>query len=156
LGFTYISREGYEKLRKELDFLTKVRRKEIAKDIEAARSHGDLRENAEYDAAKEMQAMNEIRIAKLTQQLSTLHVMDGMDIPEDKVYLGATVHLKDLISGEEMVYTLVSEAESDFFQNKISVASPIGKGLLGKAENETAEIQVPSGLLKYQILKITR
>jgi transcription elongation factor GreA len=156
LGFSYISREGYEKLRKELDFLTKVKRKEIAKDIETARSHGDLRENAEYDAAKEMQAMNEIRIAQLTQQLSTLHVMDGMDIPEDKVYLGATVHLKDLVSGEEMVYTLVSEAESDFLQNKISVSSPIGRGLLGKAENETAEIRVPSGLLKYQILKITR
>lgn len=156
MGFSYISREGYEKLRKELDFLTKVKRKEIAKDIETARSHGDLRENAEYDAAKEMQAMNEIRIAQLTQQLSTLHVMDGMDIPEDKVYLGATVHLKDLVSGEEMVYTLVSEAESDFLQNKISVSSPIGRGLLGKAENETAEIRVPSGLLKYQILKITR
>ncbi|MBN1895825.1 transcription elongation factor GreA [bacterium] len=156
MGFSYISREGYEKLRKELDYLTRVKRKEIAKDIETARSHGDLRENAEYDAAKEMQAMNEIRIAQLTQQLSTLHVMDGLDIPEDKVYLGATVHLKDLISGEEMVYTLVSEAESDFLQNKISVTSPIGRGLLGKSENETAEIQVPAGLLKYQVLKITR
>lgn len=151
-----MTQEGYDKLKEELKYLKHVRRKEIAHDLEAARSHGDLKENAEYDAAKEAQAMNERRIIELIEQLTISRVLDDTHIPKDKAYLGATVKLKDLNEGEEISYKLVAEAEADFLENKISVTSPIGKGLLGHTIDEEIEIEVPAGTLKYKILDITR
>jgi transcription elongation factor GreA len=155
-GKNFLSHEGYEKLRKELERLKTVRRREIAKDLEKARGHGDLSENAEYDAAKESQAMNEKRISELEGQLSNAQIFDGRKMPKNEALLGATVKLKDLSTGEEVEYTLVSELEADFAQGKISVTSPVGKSLLGHKKKETVEIQVPAGMLKYKILDISR
>jgi transcription elongation factor GreA len=152
----YLTREGYEKLRKELDFLKTKKRRELAEAIGIARAHGDLSENAEYDAAKEAQGMNEKRISELEDKLSRAKMLDDEDIAKDQVLIGAKVELKDIKSGEKIVYTLVAEEEADYEQNKISVTSPVGKGLLGKKVKDTAEIQIPAGVLKYKILKISR
>ena len=156
IGYVYLTREGYEKLRKKLEHLKTVRRREISKEISKAIAHGDISENAEYDAAKEAQALTEKRIAELENKLGCVRIIDDEDIPKDQVLIGATVKLKDLDSGEELRYTLVSELEADFSQGKISVTSPVGKGLLGHRENESIEIKIPAGILRYQILKITR
>lgn len=156
MNTTYLTPEGYNQLREKLEYLIKVRRKEIAKALEHARSFGDLSENAEYDAAKEEQRMNEIKISELAGRLSSARILGDENIASDKVYIGATVRLLDLKTKEELEYMLVSEDEADFFQNKISVSSPVGKGLLGKMENETAEIEIPSGVLNYKIIKISR
>ena len=156
IGYIYLTREGYEKLRKKLEHLKTVRRREISKEIGKAIAHGDISENAEYDAAKEAQALTEKRIAELENKLGCVRIIDDEDIPKDQVLIGATVKLKDLDSGEELRYTLVSELEADFSQGKISVTSPVGKGLLGHRENESIEIKIPAGILRYQILKITR
>jgi transcription elongation factor GreA len=156
VSISYMTQEGYDKLKSDLEYLARVRRKEIAHDLEVARSHGDLKENAEYDAAKESQAMNERKIAVLTEKLAVARVLDDRDIPKDKAYLGAKVLVKDLKDGQEEEYMLVAEAESDFLENKISVTSPIGKALLGHGIGDMVEIQVPAGILKYEILKISR
>ncbi|OGW74865.1 MAG: transcription elongation factor GreA [Omnitrophica bacterium RBG_13_46_9] len=153
---TYLTPEGYEKLREELKYLKTVRRRELSSDIGKARAHGDLSENAEYDAAKEAQGMNEKRIAELEEKLANAQILDDENIPKNEALIGATVKLKDLDSGEELEYTLVSELEADYSQGKISVTSPVGKGLLGHKVKETVEIQAPAGILKYQILKISR
>ena len=152
----YLTKEGYQKLREELEFLKTVRRRELSKAIGEARAHGDLSENAEYDAAKEAQAMNEKRVAELEEKLSRGRILDHAAIPKDQVLIGAKVKLKDIASGEELQYTLVSGVEADFAQNKISVSSPVGKALLGHKVNETVEIRVPAGTLKYKILNISR
>ncbi|MBN1872313.1 MAG: transcription elongation factor GreA [Candidatus Omnitrophica bacterium] len=152
----YLSHAGYEKLRKELERLKTVCRREIAKDLEKARGHGDLSENAEYDAAKEAQALNEKKIADLEERLSSVQILDDIIMPKDEALLGATVRLKDLSTGEEFEYTLVSELEADFDQGKISVTSPVGKSLLGHKKKEIVEIKVPAGVLKYKIMNITR
>jgi len=115
-----------------------------------------LSENAEYETAKQDQALNEARIAELTAQLANATIVDDLDIPSDKVYIGATVTLLDLNTNEQLTYTLVSETEADFLENKISVISPVGKALLGKSEGEEVQISVPAGILNYRILKITR
>lgn len=156
MNVTYLTQDGYAKLHEKLDYLVRVRRKEIAKMLEHARSFGDLSENAEYDTAKHEQRMNEIQISELAVKLSSARVIGDGEIAGDKVYFGATVKLLDLNSNEELEYTLVSEDEADFFQNKISVSSPVGKGLLGKAENDTVKIEVPAGILNYRIIQITR
>lgn len=156
MTITYMTQEGYDKLIEDLKYLQRVRRREIARDLEVARSHGDLKENAEYDAAKEAQAMNERRIAELSEKLAISRVLDDRDIPKDKAYLGATVKLKDLDDGEEIAYMLVAEAEADFLKDKISVTSPIGKGLLGHGIDEEVEIEAPAGILRYKILDIKR
>ena len=152
----HLSPEGYEKLRKELESLKTVKRRELSKAIGEARAHGDISENAEYDAAKDAQGLNEKRIAELEEKLSNAQILDDTDMPKDQALIGATVELKDLDSGEELRYTMVSELEADFSQGKISVTSPIGEGLLGHKVNETVEIEVPAGILKYKIVKISR
>ena len=152
----YITHKGYEELRKKWEYLKTVRRRELSKDIGKARGHGDLSENAEYDAAKEAQAFNEKKIAELEETLSNVQLLDDTNIPKDEALLGATVKLKDLTSGEELQYTLVSEPEADFSQGRISVTSPVGKSLLGHKKNQIVEIKVPAGILKYKILKISR
>lgn len=152
----HLTREGYEKLLGELNVLKTKKRREVADQLAHARAFGDLRENAEYETAKEAKRQLETRIQELELRLSRAKVVDQEEIRTDKVFLGAMVELKNLDSGETLRYTLVSQDEADFSQGKISVTSPIGKGLLGKAVDEKAEIQVPAGKLKFQILKISR
>lgn len=156
IGDVYLTREGYKKLTEKLEFLRNVRRRELSKEIGKARDHGDISENAEYDAAKEAQALNEERIIQLEQQLSCARIIDDENIPKDEVLIGATVKLKDLNSGEELQYTLLTELEADYDQGRISINSPIGKGLLNHKENEIVEINIPAGILRYKILKISR
>ena len=153
---SYLTKEGYEKLRKKLEYLRTVRRRELSKEIGIARKHGDLKENSEYDAAKNAQGLNEAKIFELEGKLSNGQIIDYKDIPADRVFIGAIVELKDLDSGEKIQYTLVSEVEADFSDGKISVSSPVAQSLLGHKENETVEIKIPAGILRYKILKISR
>jgi len=155
-GDTYLTREGYEKLRRELEELKTVKRRNLSKAIKEARGHGDISENAEYDAAKEAQGLNEKKIAELEARLSGAKMLDDENIPKDEVLIGATVKLKDLGSGEELEYMLVSEDEADYSQGKISVSSPVGSGLLNHKAGDKVEIKVPVGVLRYKVLKITR
>jgi len=155
-GGSHLTREGYEKLRKELEYLKTVKRKTFSKAIGEARAHGDISENAEYEAAKEAQGLNEKKISELNHILATSQILDDENISRDEVLIGATVRLKDVKSGEELVYMLVSEDEADYLQNKISVTSPVGSGLVNHKVNDIVEIKVPAGALKYRILKISR
>ena len=152
----YLTRKGYEKLHEELEFLKRVRRRELSKAIGEARAHGDISENAEYDAAKDAQAQNEARVMQLEDKLSRARIIDDEGISKDEVLIGATVMLKDMDTGEELEYTLVSAEESDYAQNKISVSSPVGAGLLNHKENDIVEIKIPAGISKYRILTISR
>jgi len=152
----YLSRNGYEKLREELEYLKSTKRREISKAIGEARLQGDLSENAEYDAAKEAQGHCEARIAELEGKLANVRIIEDMDIPADKVYIGAIVTLEDLDSGESLQYTMVSPEEADYETGKLSMMSPVGKGLMGKSEGQEIEVQVPAGTLRYKILKIER
>ncbi len=151
-----MTREGYDKLVKELDHLKTAKRREIADDIARARAFGDLKENAEYDAAKNQQAMNERKIADIENKLVSIQIIDESKIPKDRVFIGAKVLLKDLKNQEEFSYSIVPQDEADFDEGKISVSSPIAKGLLGLKVGETAEIKIPAGVLKYKVLKISR
>lgn len=155
-GEVYLTREGYEKLKQELEYLEKVKRKEISRAIAHARSLGDLRENAEYESAKNEQAHCEKRVLELKQQLSRVKIIDSEDIPQDRVFIGAKVSLLDVDTEERFEYMLVSKEEADYDSGKISLDSPVGKALLQRKENEVVEIQAPAGTLKYKILKISR
>jgi transcription elongation factor GreA len=155
-GGTHLTPEGYEKLRKELENLKTTNRREISRAIGEARAHGDISENAEYDAAKDAQGMNEKKIAELEAKLATAQIIDNSQMTNDEVLIGATVKLKDLDSGEELEYTIVSEEEADYAQNKISIQSPVGSALVGHKKDEEVEIHVPRGVLKYKVLKISR
>lgn len=152
----YLTRSGYEKLVEELDFLKKEKRKQLSKAIGEARAHGDISENAEYDAAKEAQALNEERIAELEEKLARARIIDNDEMPKGEVLIGAKVTLKDLGSEEVLEYTLVSEIEANYAEGKISIASPVGAALLNHKEKEIVEIKVPAGILRYEILKISR
>jgi len=152
----YLTRNGYEKLVEELNFLKKEKRRQLSKAIGEARAHGDISENAEYDAAKEAQGLNEKRIAELESTLAQVRIIDDEDIPKDEVLIGAKVRLKDLDSQEVLEYILVSEAEADYAQGKISVTSPVGSALLNHKKEEIVEIKVPAGALRYQVLEISR
>jgi transcription elongation factor GreA len=152
----YLTRERLVEIENELRDLKTNGRKTVAGKIADARGHGDLTENAEYDAAREEQQHLELRIAKLEQTLSHAKIIDARDLPNDKIYILSRVKLKDLKTSEDFEYLLVSPEESNFEANKISVTSPIGKALLGKVKGETVEIKVPAGMLKYKILDITR
>ncbi|HOD65747.1 MAG TPA: transcription elongation factor GreA [candidate division Zixibacteria bacterium] len=152
----YMSKDGVRKLEVELTRLKFEERPKIVADIKRAREHGDLSENAEYHAAKEAQAHLERRIAELELKLSRVQTIDTDAIPSDRVYLYAKVLVEDMVDGEQIQYAVVPPAEADVDNDIISVESPIGKGLLGKAEGEVAEIAVPAGMLRYKILKISR
>jgi len=151
-----LTRAGYEKLREELNHAMTKRRREIARDLEKARAFGDLKENAEYDAAKNAQAFNEARIADLSEKLSRTEILDDSNMDKSKALLGATVTLQDMDRDEELKYMLVAQEEADYESNKISVTSPIGKALLGHKVNDEVIIQVPIGDLRYKVLKIER
>jgi len=152
----YLTRERLTAIEQELRDLKTNGRKSIAMKISDARGHGDLSENAEYDAAKEEQQHLELRISKLETTLSRAKIIQASDLPNDKIYILSRVRLKDLKNNQEYEYLLVSPEESDFDNNKISVTSPIGKALLGKKQGEKIDIKVPVGLLKYEILEVTR
>jgi len=155
-GGAHLTPEGYEKLRKELEYLKTVKRRELSKAIGEARAHGDISENAEYDAAKEAQGMNEKKISELDAKLASAQILDNAAMSSDEVLIGATVKLKDIDSGDELEYTIVAEEEANFDENKISIQSPVGTGLLNHKKGDVVEIQVPRGILKYKILKISR
>jgi transcription elongation factor GreA len=152
----YLTRAGADKLRKELDYLKTTRRRELSKEIGAAREHGDLRENAEYDAAKEAQALNETRIGELERKLSNVHIIEDMDLPDDRAYIGATVTVRDLDTDEESEYTLLSVEEADPDRNIISYTSPIGKGLLGHEIGDQVEIETPKRVFVFDVVDIRR
>jgi transcription elongation factor GreA len=152
----YLTRAGFQKLSNELDRLKNAERHKISKAIGEARLLGDLKENAEYHAAKEEQAVCEARIAELESNLSGVKIIEDLNIPADKIYIGAIVTLKDLHTQREVVYQLLSPEEADFEANKLSIFSPIGKGLMGHRVDEELKVETPSGVVKYRVLKIAR
>jgi len=152
---SYYTPDGLKKLRAELDHMKSVERPHISNQIAEARDKGDLSENAEYDAAKEAQGLLEMKIAKLEDVLANARVLDSESIDLSKVGVLTKVKLKNVANGATMTYSLVAEKEADIKQSKISVSSPIGKGLLGKRVGEIAEIQVPRGTMNFEILEIT-
>ena len=141
-------------LERELEYLTTTGRIEIAQKIADARSHGDLSENADYDAAKEEQGMHEMKIAKIGHMLSKAQIIKADQFPSDKVYILSKVKLKNLDDGDIEQYTMVSAEEADFTTNKLSVTSLVGKALLGKTLGEKISIKVPVGILNYEIIEI--
>ena len=151
-----LTQEGYERLKEELRNLRGPKRMEVAKQLETARAHGDLRENAEYDTAKEVKAQLESRIRTLEDKLTRAKVVDLKDAPTDKVYFGTTVELKNKKTSQNITFTFVADDEADVSKNKLSISSPIGKSLLGHKEGETVEVKVPAGVIPYEILKISR
>ena len=153
---SYYTEEGLKKLKDELEHLKFVERPNISQQIADARDKGDLSENAEYDAAKEAQGMLEMKIAKLEEMYSGARVIDESQLDTDKVLALSIVKIRNLNTKAEMTFTLVAETEADIKTGKISVNSPIGTGLLGKKVGEIAEIQVPAGLVKFEILHISR
>jgi len=155
-NISYYTAEGLKKLRDELDQLKSIERPKASQAIAEARDKGDLSENAEYDAAKEAQGMLEMRIAKLEDIHSNARLIDETNLDVSKVLVLSNVKIKNQANGTEMKYTLVAESEADLKTGKISVTSPIGRGLLGKKVGELAEITVPNGVLKFEILEISR
>ena len=153
---SYLTKEGYERLKNELDQLKNVERPKISQAIGEARDKGDLSENAEYDAAKDAQGMLEVKISELERILGNSRVLDDSELDASKVLVLSTVKIKNKANGMELVYTLVAEAEANLAQKKISVTSPIGKGLIGKSVGDIAEIKVPNGIIEFEILEITR
>ena len=152
----YLTKDGYNKIRSELERLRTRERPAVIEAISRAREHGDLSENAEYHSAKERQMFIEKKIAELQDKLVRSEIIDESLMAKDKAYLGATVTLKDHRTGERIRYTLVSTDEADFEQNKISTQSPVGRALLGKGVGERVEARVPVGTLAYEILDISR
>lgn len=153
---SYYTAEGLKKLKEELEYLKAVMRPKASQDIADARDKGDLSENAEYDAAKEAQGLLEMKISKLEELYANARLIDESQLDVSKVLVLSSVKIKNQANGMEMKYTLVAESEADLKTGKISVTSPIGKGLLGKSVGEVAEITVPNGKLKFEILEITR
>ncbi len=153
---SYYTEEGLKKLRTELAQLKDVERPKASLAIAEARDKGDLSENAEYDAAKEAQGMLELRIARLEEALSGARLIDESQLDNSKVLVLSQVKIKNQANGTEMSYTLVVESEANLAAGKISVNSPIGKGLLGKSVGEIAQVQVPNGVVNFEILEITR
>jgi transcription elongation factor GreA len=153
---SYYTAEGLKKLREELEHLKSVERPKASEAIAEARDKGDLSENAEYDAAKEAQGLLEMKIAKMEEVLANARLIDESQLDTSKVLVLSTVKIKNKTNGMEMKYTLVAESEADLKTGKISVTSPIGKGLLGKSVGDIAEIKVPNGTLQVEILEITR
>jgi transcription elongation factor GreA len=153
-GFVYLTRERLHELETELNQLKSNGRKEVAEKIAEARGHGDLSENAEYDAAKIEQEYLELKIRKLEETLTRVKIISANDLPDDKIYILHTVKLRDMNTKEEFTYKLVSPEEADLDNDKISVTSPIGKALLGKKVKEEIELNVPAGKIKYKILDI--
>jgi transcription elongation factor GreA len=152
----YYTEEGLQKLKDELHEMKTVQRPSISNQIAEARDKGDLSENAEYDAAKEAQGILEMKIAKLEEIISNARLIDDSNIDNSKVYILSKVKIKNIANGMAMEYLLVAENEADLKAKKISVESPIGKGLLGKAVGEVADVQTPNGIVKFEVIEISR
>lgn len=150
----YLSQEGYDNLKEELNTLKSVDRPRVINQIAEARDKGDLSENAEYDAAKEAQGLLEARIAKLENDVANSRVLDQYEMDTSTVHLLTKATIKNMANGMEMTYAIVSESEADLAAKKISATSPIGKGLLGKAIGDIADIEVPNGIMHFEIIDI--
>ncbi len=155
MGINYYTKEGLQKLKNELEHLKSVERPSISRQIADARDKGDLSENAEYDAAKEAQGLLEMKISKMEDTLANARILDSSMVDTSKVMVLSNVKIRNTANKAEMKYKLVSESEADLKSGKISVNSPIGKGLIGKKVGETAEIEVPSGKMTFEIVEIT-
>tara|TARA_A200000113_G_scaffold218717_1_gene226576 strand:- start:137 stop:610 length:474 start_codon:yes stop_codon:yes gene_type:complete len=152
----YYTPEGLDNLKSEIKQLESIERPKISQQIAEARDKGDLSENAEYDAAKEAQGMLEARISKLKNKLANARIIDDSEIDNSKVFILSTVRIKNTKNQMELIYTLVAENEANIKLGKISVDSPIGKGLLGKEVGDIADINTPAGIMKFEVLSITR
>lgn len=155
-NIAYYTPEGFKKLKDELDYLESIERPKASQAIADARDKGDLSENAEYDAAKEAQGMLELKISKLKEVVSTARIIDETQLDNSKVLILSTVKIKNLANNMELSYKLVADSEADLKHGKLSVNSPIGKGLLGNKIGDVIEIQVPNGKMNFEILNITR
>ena len=151
----YISPEAFEELKAKLAYLKGVKRKELSKTVGEARDGGDLKENSGYHEAKKDQGLNESRIRDLEEKLSSAIVFDNKNQPKDRVGMGSKVRIKDVETGKEVEYTIVSEIEADIFEDKISNQSPLGGALFGSKVGEVVEVEAPRGMVKYKILKIS-
>ncbi|MBU0518343.1 transcription elongation factor GreA [bacterium] len=154
--FVYMSREGIEKLKTDLKRLIEVEQPKISEKLEIAREHGDLSENAEYDAAKEEMSMLQSRIIRLQDTLSRAQIFDPKGLEPDEISMLSTVELKDLKRKKNVTYTLVSAEETDIDNNRISVQSPVGKALIGKRVGDEVTVEVPAGILQFKILSNKR
>jgi len=152
----YYTKEGFQKLKEELEHLESVQRPEISRQIADARDKGDLSENAEYDAAKNAQGMLELQISKLQEEIRNARIIDESKMDSSKVLILSIVKIKNLKNNAVMTYTIVPENEADLKAGKLSVSSPIAKGLLGKKVGDTADIQVPAGKVTFEIIDISR
>jgi transcription elongation factor GreA len=153
---SYYTSEGLKKLKEELNQLKDIERPKASNDIGEARDKGDLSENAEYDAAKEAQGMLEMRISKLEEVVANARVIDESQLDMSKVLIHSTVKIKNQANGMEMTYKLVAQSEADLKTGKISVDSPIGKGLLGREVGDVADVVVPAGTMKFEVIEISR
>ncbi|MCK4992295.1 MAG: transcription elongation factor GreA [Bacteroidales bacterium] len=152
---SYMTEDGLAKLKKELEELTTVERPAISQQIAEARDKGDLSENAEYDAAKEAQGLLEMRIARMEDMVASARIIDESKIDTSHVQILNKVKIKNIKNSQQVEYTLVSESEADIKSGKISVATPIARGLLGKEVGDVVEIKVPSGVMSFEIIKIS-
>lgn len=154
-GISYMTQEGYEKLKAELEELKTRGREDVAKAIAEARDKGDLSENAEYDAAKNAQGMLELRINELEKIFANARIIDESQLDTSKVTVLTNVTIQNLKTNKQVTYKLVAEAEANLKENKISVSSPIGQGLLGKSVGDIAQVQTPAGTMDFKIINIT-
>lgn len=155
-NITYYTEEGLRKLKEDLHEMKTVQRPSILAQIAEARDKGDLSENAEYDAAKEAQGLLEMKISKLEAVISNARIIDESTIDTSKVFILSKVKIKNKVNNMEMEYTLVAENEADLKSKKISIDSPIGKGLLGKKQGDIADVQTPAGIIQFEIIEISR
>lgn len=156
MAVTYMTEEGYRKMMEEINYLETYKRPEISKQIAEARDKGDLSENAEYDAAKEAQGMLEMKIAQMKDMIAKARLIDDSKLDTDTVQILTRVKIKNTKNNAVMQYMLVSDTEANLKEGKIAVSTPIAKGLLGKKVGDKADIQVPSGMMTFEILEITR
>ena len=152
----YVTQETFDKMREELQRMKSVDRPAASRAIAEAREKGDLKENAEYDAAKEAQGLLEMKIAKMEELVSKARIIDNSLMDNSKVFILSRVKIKNVNNNMEMEYTLVAESEADLKEKKISVDSPIGKGLLGKKVGDIADVQTPNGIIKFEVMDIAR
>jgi len=155
MALSYISKEGLEKLKKELEQMESIERPSISRQIAEARDKGDLSENAEYDAAKEAQGLLEMRIAKLQDTIANARIIDTSMINTDTVQLMNKVQIKNVNTGAVMTYTLVSESEADLKGGKLSISTPIAQGLLGKKVGDVVDVKVPTGIVPFEVMEIS-
>ena len=156
MALSYVTEGGMQKLKAELERLTNIARPAISQQIAEARDKGDLSENAEYDAAKEAQGLLEMRIAKLQETLANSRIIDETKLDNSSVQILSKVRVKNTKNGAEMTYTIVSESEADMKAMKISISTPIAKGLLGKKVGDVVEVKVPAGVLPFEVVEISR